>query len=81
MTTLYDRRGRGQDPLLGLNSEDAITGAAPRVLAHPGAHDSAVWEPYGLGLGPSQPEATLQDASRIAEAAYPDGPLASMKAP
>ncbi len=76
---LYDRRGRGQDPLLGRTSEDS--GAAPGVLAHPGAHDSAVWEPHGLGLGPSQPEATLQAASRIAEAPYPEGPLASRKAP
>ncbi len=124
---LYDRRGRGQDPLLGLTSEDEITGAAPRVLAHPGAqtwakercrirnhehyagempevslmagggvvhcpdggstppaqdhNDSAVWEPYGLGLGPSQPEATLQAASRIAEAPYAEAPLASRRTP
>ncbi len=121
---LYDRRGTGQDRLLGRTSEDS--GAAPGVLAHPGVQtwakercrvrnhenyagempevslvaggpvtskpdggstpsaqdhkDSAVWEPHGLGLGPSQPEATLQAASRIAEAPYSEGPLASGKA-
>ncbi len=78
---LYDRRGRGQDPLVGLTSEDADQGAAPRVLAHPGEYDSAVWEPQAgaleTGGAASHQSPVTKGASRIAEAPYADGPLAS----
>ncbi len=142
---MKDRRGDGRDPLVGLTSEDEITGAAPRVLAHPGVdaldeirigrvqalaqsgrpnfpcvtvevwpedlvrpgiedmivmmakqalteaavsrvpHDSAVWEPQAgsleTGLPASHPgRVSHQAASRIAEAPYPLGPLASRRA-
>ncbi len=73
-----DRRGTVRDH--GRISESQ--GAAPKALARPGAHDSAVREPQAGSLETGLPasHSVQEGASRTAEATYPDGPLASRRA-
>ncbi len=73
-----DRRGTVRDH--GRISEGQ--GAASQALARPGEHDSAVREVQEadvLETGHVASRLTVGDASRIAEAPYPHGPLASRR--